>query len=118
MMDKNDLALLYSFSTDRAPICKPEFHCWEDGQVYSVDDKIIAYSHDGNIQSIGGKAVKYNSNGQIASVGDKSVNYYADGEIQSIGGKTVINWNDDCNTELYDEVSSSANNYDLDDPYI
>lgn len=109
-MDKKKLSLLCSYSSENVPIMEPELHCWSDGQVYAVDDKIIAYSQDGNIQSIGGKEVKYNSNGEIHSIGGKVVDYFADGEIRAIGNKTVANWYDDGINDS--QVIKESNNYE------
>lgn len=117
-MNKKKLSLLCSYSSDTTPLMEPELHCWNDGQVYAIDNKLVAYSQDGNIQSIGGKEVKYNSNGEIHSIGGKVVNYFADGEIQSIGGKTVANWYDD-NAEETQKIEKIYDNelYNEDDEY-
>ncbi len=117
-MNKKKLSLLCSYSSDSStPLMEPELHCWNDGQVYAIDDKLIAYSQDGNIQSIGGKEVKYGSNGEIHSIGGKVVNYFADGEIKSVGGKIVANWYDDSVKDTQEFEAVYDNSYDDGDEY-
>lgn len=114
-MDKKKLALICSYSSNPiAPgITEPELHCWEDGQVFSVDNKLVAYTPDGNIASIGGQEVQYSSDGQIHSIGGKVVNYFADGEIRSVGNHTVAQWYDD---DVKDSQGENLNDNDDSNP--